>query len=61
MAAAGAVELTVHVAVLIGAAAWLCVRGLEFSHQFQAGQQWEHYAPGLAPGLFGRRVVSRQL
>lgn len=34
-------------------------RGYRFSRQFDQGQRWDRYAPGLQPGsLLGRRVVS---
>lgn len=36
----------------------LAVAGYQFSRQFEHGQAWDGYAPGLQPGLFGRRVVS---
>lgn len=40
------------------AVAFLAWRGFQFSWQFEAGQKWERYTPGLQPGtLLGRRVV----
>ncbi len=33
-------------------------KGYQFSWQFERGQKWDGYAPGLQQGLLGRRVVS---
>lgn len=45
---------------VVGAAVvFVAWRGYSFSWQFQQGQRWDRYAPGLQPGaLFGWRVVS---
>ncbi|KAL4439657.1 hypothetical protein ABPG75_002658 [Micractinium tetrahymenae] len=32
-------------------------RGYRFSWQFERGQKWDGYAPGLQPGALGRRVA----
>lgn len=38
---------------------FITYRGYLFSWQFEQGQRWDRYAPGLQPGaVFGRRVVS---
>lgn len=33
-------------------------KGYQFSWKFELGQEWDGYAPGLQPGMLGRRVVS---
>lgn len=53
------VELACHALVVGAALAFVTWRGYLFSWQFEQGQRWDRYAPGLQPGyLFGRRVVS---
>jgi len=48
-----------HLQVTALAVTAFCWRGFKFSQQFEHGNQWDGYAPGLQPGaLFGRRVVS---
>lgn len=50
---------SLHPQVVGAALALFTVRGYQWSLQFEAGQKWERYAPGLQPGaLLGRRVVS---
>ena len=52
-------ELAWHALVVGAALAFVTWRGYLFSWQFEQGQRWDRYAPGLQPGsLFGRRVVS---
>jgi hypothetical protein len=45
--------------VVVLAAVRLTLLGYQFSHQFEQGQRWDGYAPGLATGLFGKRVVRK--
>ncbi|KAI7845564.1 hypothetical protein COHA_000854 [Chlorella ohadii] len=50
-------ELALHASVVAAALVFITYRGYLFSWQFEQGQRWDRYAPGLQPGaVFGRRV-----
>ncbi|PRW20737.1 membrane-bound O-acyltransferase isoform X1 [Chlorella sorokiniana] len=50
-------ELALHALVVGVALVFVTHRGYQFSWQFEHGQRWDRYAPGLQPGSWlGRRV-----
>lgn len=49
-------ELLLHTAVVSLALLFFAWKGYQFSWKFELGQEWDGYAPGLQPGMLGRRV-----